>query len=168
MHLTLLNLNETLTPDDHQTHRRYAFQVPSDCQGLLVRVMYTPKYASLEESQALAGAALRRQGADLALHLGESLAARWMADLAAAAETARVANLLTISLDDADGAYRGAAHRHAPDQSLAIGPARAAPGLVRGPLPCGTWTLTLSSHTLVSPQVLVAIQIGAEMASSPA
>ena len=168
MHLTLLNVNETLTPDDHQTHRRYAFQVPSDCQELRIRVSYTPKYVSLEESQALSAAALRRQRADLTQRLGESLAASWTADLAAAAETVPVPNLLTISLDDADGVYRGAAHRHAPDQSLVLGPGGAAPGLVRGPLASGTWTLTLSAHTLVSPQVHVAIQIGAEMASSPA
>jgi len=168
MHVTLLTLNERLTPVDHQTHRRYDFRVPSDCKELRAHVRYTPKYVSREESQVLAVAALRRQRADLAQRLGDALAAGWMADLSAAADSATVANLLTISLDDADGAYRGAAHRHAPDQSLVLGPDVATPGLVRGPLPGGTWTLTLSAHTLVSPQVDVAIQIGAEMASSPA
>ncbi len=123
MHVTLLTLNEHLTPVDHQTHRYYDFQVPS---------------------------------------------ASWTADVAAAAERAAVPNLLTISLYDADGAYRGAAHRHAPDQSLVLGPDAATPGLVRGPLPGGTWILTLTAHTRVSPHVDVAIQIGAEIASSPA
>ena len=166
MHVTLLTLNERLTPVDHQTHRRYDFQVPSDCEELRVHVSYSPKYASLEESQALSAAALRRQRDDLAQRLGDALAASWMADVSAAAEKA-VANLLTISLDDADGAYRGAAHRHAPDQSLVLGSDAASPGLVRGPLPVGTWTLTLSAHTLVSPHVDVAIQIEAETAESP-
>src|SRR5438477_1094863 len=119
MQVTLLTLNERLTPVDHQTHRRYDFQVPSDCEELRVHVSYSPKYASLEESQALSAAALRRQRDDLAQRLGEALAASWIADVSAAAE--KVANLLTISLDDADGAYRGAAHRHAPDQSLVLG-----------------------------------------------
>jgi hypothetical protein len=167
MHVTLLTLNERLTPVDHQTHRRYDFQVPSDCAELRVRVSYTPKYVSREASQVLSVAALRRQRADLAQRLGDALAARWTADLAAVADRAVVPNLLTISLDDADGAYRGAAHRHAPDQSLVLGPDAATPGLVRGPLPGGTWTLTLSAHTLVSPHVDVAIQIGAETAASP-
>jgi hypothetical protein len=167
MHVTLLTLNERLTPVDHQTHRCYDFQVPSDCEELRVHVSYTPKYASFEESQALSAAALRRQRADLAQRLGDALAASWTADQAAAAERAAVPNLLTISLDDAVGAYRGAAHRHAPDQSLVLGLDAATPGLVRGPLPGGTWTLTLSAHTLVSPHVDVAIQIGAEMAASP-
>jgi hypothetical protein len=168
MHVMLLTLNERLTPVDHQTHRCYDFQVPSDCEELRVRVSYTPKYVSRDDSQALSAAALRRQRADLAQRLGDALAATWTADQAAVAERAAVPNLLTISLDDADGAYRGAAHRHAPDQSLVLAPDAATPGLVRGPLPGGTWTLTLSAHTLVSPQVDVAIQIGAVMASSPA
>jgi hypothetical protein len=167
MHVPLLTLNERLTPVDHQTHRCYDFQVPSDCEELRVHVSYTPKYASREESQALSAAALRRQRAALAQRLGDGLAESWRADVSAAADKAAVANLLTISLDDADGAYRGAAHRHAPDQSLVLGPDAATPGLVRGPLPVGTWTLTLSAHTLVSPHVDLTIQIGAEMAASP-
>jgi len=168
MHVTLLTLNEHLTPVDHQTHRYYDFQVPSDCEELRLRVSYTPKYVSLEESHALAVAAVRRQRVDLAQRHDDGLAASWTADVAAAAERAAVPNLLTISLYDADGAYRGAAHRHAPDQSLVLGPDAATPGLVRGPLPGGTWILTLTAHTLVSPHVDVAIQIGAEIASSPA
>ena len=167
MPVTLLTLDERLTPVDHQTHRRYDFQVPSDCEELRVHVSYTPKHASRSESPALSAAALRRQRADLAQRLGDALAESWMADVSAAAEKTAVANLLTISLDDADGAYRGAAHRHAPDQSLVLGPDAATPGLVRGPLPVGTWTLTLSAHTLVSPHVDLAIQIGAETAASP-
>jgi hypothetical protein len=167
MHVTLLTLNERLTPVDHQTHRRYDFQVPLDCAELRVRVSYTPKYVSREEAQALAVAALGRQRADLAQRLDDVLATSWAADVAATAEMATVPNLLTISLDDAHGAYRGAAHRQAPDQSLVLGPDAATPGLVGGPLPGGGWTLTLSAHTLVSPYVDVAIQIGAETASSP-
>ena len=165
MDVTLLIVNERLTPVDHQTHRCYDFQVPAECEELHIRVSYTPKYLSREESRALSVAALRRQQADLVQRLGDTLAANWTADLAASAERAVVANLLTISLDDADGAYRGAAHRHAAEQSLVLGPDAATPGLVRGPLPGGTWTLTLSAHTLVSPHVDVAIQIGAEIAS---
>jgi len=85
VHVTLLTLNERLTPVDHQTHRCYDFEVPSDCEELRVRVSYTPKYVSLEESQALSVAALRRQRGDLAQRLGDALAASWTADLAAAA-----------------------------------------------------------------------------------
>jgi len=82
------------------------------------------------------------------------------------ASTTRVPNLLTISLDDAAGAYRGAGHRHHARQDLLVGVAAASPGLVAGPLPAGQWTLTLSAHTLVTPQCDVSIQIGAETASS--
>ena len=58
MHVTLLSLNERLTPVDHQTHRCYDFKVPEDCTELRVRVSYTPKHVSREESQALSVAAL--------------------------------------------------------------------------------------------------------------
>src|SRR5216683_1702408 len=50
---------------------------------------------------------------------------------------ARVPNLLTISLDDAEASYRGAGHRQANDQRLLLGLASASPGLVAGPLPEG-------------------------------
>src|SRR5919204_240296 len=79
---------------------------------------------------------------------------------------APVPNLLTISLDDARGRYRGAGHRHAPRQEFVVSPRLATPGLVPGPLEAGEWTLTLSAHTLVSPQCEVSIRIGAVTPSS--
>jgi hypothetical protein len=78
-----------------------------------------------------------------------------------------LSNLLTVSLDDASGTYRGAGHRQSNDQHLLLGPAMASPGLVAGPLPPGAWTLTISVHTLVSAQCELSIQIDAETASSP-
>jgi hypothetical protein len=47
-----------------------------------------------------------------------------------------------------------------------LAPDHASPGLVPGPLPAGEWRLTLSVHTLVTPQCGLSIQIGAETASS--
>jgi hypothetical protein len=117
----LLEIYESLTPADNQTHRRYPFAVPPDCTELHFRVRYTPKLAP-----------------------------------------GRVPNLLTISLDDADANYRGAGHRHANDQQLALGLASASPGLVAGALPAGRWVLTLSIHTLVSARVSLRVQIGAD------
>jgi len=78
----------------------------------------------------------------------------------------RIPNLLTISLDDSEGNYRGAGHRHAPDQRLVLASGSASPGLVGGPLPEGGWVLTLSAHTVVSPRVSVSIQIDADAAGT--
>jgi hypothetical protein len=162
----LLDVRERLTPADHQTHRRYGFDVPADCRELRLAVSYAPKWLPAEAAARLRAEARRRQAAALAARIGARIAEQWSADLAADTGGLRIPNLLTISLDDALGAYRGAGHRHAPRQGLVLGLAAASPGLVPGPLPPGEWTLTLSAHTLVSPQCEVSIQIGAETASS--
>jgi hypothetical protein len=161
----LLEVTETLTPADHQTHRRFVFAVPPDCRELRIRVRYAPKHLAERESALLAEAAVVQQTAELATRLGEPLATQWLADLGQRAHPGRIANLLTVSLDDAAGTYRGAGHRQANDQQLALGLAAASPGLVAGPLPPGAWTLTISAHTLVSAQCELSIQIDAEMAS---
>jgi hypothetical protein len=163
--LELLDVHETLTPADHKTHRRYTFEVPADCQALEIHVHYTPKLLSAEDSLAQAEMSLRDQQAALAERVGHAVASRWAADVEPRSAL-RIANMLTISVDDAEGAYRGAAHRQSDDQRLLLGPEAASAGLVAGALPAGAWCLTLSAHTLVSPQCAVSIQIGAEMASS--
>jgi hypothetical protein len=162
----LLEVDETLTPAANQTHRRYAFEVPSNCDELRLWVRYAPKYLAAQESSRLAEAARVQQSAALAERVGEDLAAQWMVDFRRHTQGSRVANLLTVSLDDASGTYRGAGHRHAHDQRLALGLSAASPGLVAGPLPPGAWTLTISAHALVSAQCELSIQIDAVTASS--
>jgi hypothetical protein len=163
----LLDVRETLTPVDQATHRRYAFEVPADCVEVHISVRYAPKWLSGENGRRMATTALVEQTARLAEQLGDpALATRWSTDHADFVRDARVANLLTISLDDATGAYRGAGHRHSDDQRLVLGPEAASPGLVAGPLPAGAWAITLSAHTLATPQCDVSIQIGAEIADS--
>jgi hypothetical protein len=158
----LLAVSETLTRADHQTHRRYPFEVPADCSGLTIRVRYSPKYLSAEESRPLIEAAVASQAATVAPPLMEDWR-RWYLALPA---DLRLGNLLTPSLDDARGAYRGAGHRHAPEQEWLLREAVTPPGLIPGPLLQGTWTLTITVHTLVSAACDLSIQIGAETASS--
>jgi hypothetical protein len=162
----VFDVHDILVPADHQSHRQYQFQVPANSRELEIWVRYAPKVLGKQQSIALAEAALAQQTAALATATGEPLATQWSTDHHPRAKSARVANLLTISLDDANHVYRGAGHRHAPDQHLALGPRIASPGLVVGLLPPGAWTLTLSAHTLVSDQVELSIQIDAEIASS--
>jgi hypothetical protein len=159
-------VRQTLTPADHQTHRRFTFEVPPFCTALEIGVHYAPKRLDHTESMKLAEAALAEQAAQLATRVGPTAATRWAADQRQRAESVSVPNLLTISLDDADGAYRGAGHRQSPDQRFVLRLAEATPGLVPGRLPPGPWRLTLSAHTLMSPHVEVEIQIGAETATT--
>jgi hypothetical protein len=163
---TLLDVHATLTPADQYTHHRYRFDVPPDCIALRIHVRYAPKRPPPADSLRMAEAALIEQTARFRAQVGEALATAWAADQADAVRGGRVANLLTITLDDADGAYRGAGHRHSNDQQFSLTPETATPGLVAGPLPAGTWALTRSAHTLVMPQCAVDIQIGAETAAT--
>jgi hypothetical protein len=160
----LLDVREILTPADHQTHRQYPFSVPAQCARLDLHVRYSPKFISAEESRQLVDRAVARQRTELRERVGQARSDRWASDFEGA--DLRIPNLLTVSLDDAAGAYRGAGHRHTADQRLVLGQASASPGLYAGPLPPGDWTLTLTAHTLVSAQCEVEIQIGEEIASS--
>jgi hypothetical protein len=165
----LLDVHTTLTPADHYTHHRYPFDVPADCSALHIRVRYSPKRPPADESTRMAEVALIEQTARFADQLGDAaLASAWSADQVPAVNGGRVSNLLTITLDDALGAYRGAGHRHSNDQQFVLTADAATPGLVAGPLPNGTWVLTLSAHTLATAQCAVDIQIGADIASRSA
>ena len=80
----LLEVRETLTPADHQTHRRHVFEVPSNCKSLEIHIRYAPKHLPESTSRELANAALRNQAAALANRVGASLA-----DLQAQAKAGR-------------------------------------------------------------------------------
>jgi hypothetical protein len=164
---TLLSTGAVLTPADHQTHRRYAFEVPAACTALHIEVRYAPKYLSVEDSRELQTQAIKAQATALAARVADAgLVADWAGAWTAARDQRRIANLLTLSLDDAQGSYRGAGHRQAAEQHLVLGRLEASPGLVAGPVPAGPWRLTVSVHTLVSARCELSIQIGAETASS--
>ena len=132
---------------------------------LQIHIAYEPKFLGLADSAPLVRNAIQKQTTTFAEVVGPELAAEWGSDAQGAVD-AEVPNLLTISLDDASGAYRGAGHRHDQDQHLVVEPDFASPGLTAGPLHPGQWALTLSTHT-VAAQCDVSIQIGAEIASTP-
>ena len=163
--MNLLSERFVFTRADHQTHRRVYFNVPDGSVRLDLEVRYSPKFVSAEESDRLVRQAVSSQVDAFAPRVGPSLAERWAADFDGA--QLRVPNLLTISLDDAHGVYRGAGHRHTPEQQLSLGPESASPGLIAGALPAGRWRLMLTAHTIASDQCEVEIQIGAVMASRP-
>ena len=61
---------------------------------------------------------------------------------------ATIRNLITIGLFDAHG-FRGAGHRHAPEQEVTLSLHDASPGFVPGPLTPGTWTVELALHAVL-------------------
>jgi hypothetical protein len=160
----ILAVRERLTRADHQTHRRYPFEVPRGCRQLTIEVEYAPKYLPPRESAQLVTATLTEQWQALVRSVGGKLADAWRARLGTAMAGRSVPNLLTISVDDAAGLYRGAAHRQARSQRLIVGERQASPGLVAGHIPRGGWSITLSAHTVASAHCDVSIQIGADTA----
>ena len=170
--IRLLDHTEVLTPANHQTHRRHTFDVPAACSELRIVFEYTPKLLPIPDSAALTRAAVDQHAGFLTRRLSEP---ELVADWRVAAEAVlrdrgmpAIPNLLTISVDDATGTYRGAVHRQPAKQRLFIRQRSASPGLVRGALPAGPWWLTVSVHTLVTPSCTYRVQIGAETASSAA
>jgi hypothetical protein len=164
--LLLLDIHLSLTPADHQTHRRLHFGVPDWCRALFIDVRYLPKRLDREQSRRLTTQALERQAAGFVERVGQTLAQQWAVDQRPRAANRFVSNLVTVSLDDAGGRYRGTNHRRDPEQHLFVGVERASPGLYPGSLPAGSWDLTVSSHTLVSPHCEVVIQIAADSPDS--
>ncbi|MGI8422756.1 MAG: CehA/McbA family metallohydrolase [Chloroflexota bacterium] len=63
-------------------------------------------------------------------------------------QVARIRNLVTLSLYDAQG-FRGAGHRHAPTQTVAVGRREATPGFIPGPINPGRWTVALDLHAVL-------------------
>jgi len=52
-------------------------------------------------------------------------------------------------MDDPRG-YRGAAHRHTPEQEHRLRNADASPGFWPGPIHAGRWRITVSVHAVVT------------------
>lgn len=64
------------------------------------------------------------------------------------AQVGTIRNLLTITLFDPSG-FRGAGHRHAPQQEIVITAGGATPGFLPGRLTPGTWTLEVDCHCVL-------------------
>jgi hypothetical protein len=66
----------------------------------------------------------------------------------APAEVDRIRNLLTLSLFDPRG-FRGAGHRHAPQQEIVIARHEATPGFLPGDLEAGEWLVEIDCHCVL-------------------
>jgi hypothetical protein len=64
------------------------------------------------------------------------------------ARIANIRNLITVSLYDRSG-FRGAGHRHEPEQVITLSLYEASAGFVPGPLVPGRWTVELALHAVL-------------------
>lgn len=69
-------------------------------------------------------------------------------------------NLITLSLDSPEG-YRGAAHRHDPEQLHVLSKNQASAGFLKGKITAGEWRLTLNVHAIVTEECVCKIKIEA-------
>lgn len=135
---TVLDRELHLTPEAEKTQIRLPFAVETDARAMSIDLLYTPKTLDdREKALRLAAQTVDRDAPD----------GREQAD--GLSRFLPLKNLITISLDDANG-YRGAAHRQPSEQHLTLSATTAAPGLYPGKIGAGDWTLTLSVHALVT------------------
>lgn len=137
---TILNVEAQLFPEQSKTTIYHPFTLSAPCEALRIRFSYTPK-ALADEAAA---DALIEEGF-VRYILPEDREALY----ALRGEVKPLVNLLTISLDAPDG-YRGAAHRHDPEQEHIVGTADSAYGFTDGPLLAGTWRVGVSVHAVIT------------------
>ncbi|NEW04816.1 hypothetical protein GK047_02130 [Paenibacillus sp. SYP-B3998] len=140
----LLVVEETLTFVQSQTHVTYSFVVSEQSKKLGIDFNYSPKSLDDERlSKEIIQLSLQKYTVANELKSnGPSFEQNWQRFLP-------LKNLITVSVDDPNG-FRGACHRHDPEQSLYLTQELASPGLMPGPIGSGTWSVTLSIHALVT------------------
>lgn len=149
---SLLDVQGIVTPVCSQSHITYSFPVPPAFTRLNVAYSYDPKrLEDQEQAKELIEQAISRY---VEPHQQPGYLSRWESYLP-------LQNLLTLSFDDPEQ-FRGAAHRHDPEQQLHIGMESASPGLVPGAIRTGLWRVTISMHAVVTEQCRYKLRVWGE------
>ncbi|MBB6733049.1 hypothetical protein [Cohnella zeiphila] len=136
----LIDRMQTLKPEDSRSHIRCPFQLEQSASKMFIHFSYGPKL--LDDRQQ-------------ARELMEECVERYIEPerrslvLGSMDRYFPLSNLITVSVDDPE-TYRGACHRHDPEQQLFLGESASSPGLTKGRLPSGLWSVTLSVHSIVT------------------
>ncbi|GIO54784.1 hypothetical protein [Paenibacillus cineris] len=149
MNTLLVNVQGAVTPECSKTHIAYRFFLAKTGGRMKIDFSYNPK--NLEDGAK--AKMLIEQGLDRYVEdeLREQAKSKWQSHLP-------LKNLITLSVDDPSG-HRGAAHRHDPEQHLFISGLESSPGLSKGALQAGMWTVTLSLHAVVTDDCRYSLQI---------
>ena len=140
MRKILLDITQALWSEQSRTTMYYPFTVSAGCEALRIRFSYAPK-ALADEAAA---DAIIDEGFERYI-LPEDRAA-----LGALREEVKpLVNLVTLSLDAPDG-YRGAAHRHDPEQEHVVRETGSSYGFTDGPLSAGPWRVGVSAHAVIT------------------
>jgi len=136
----LLAIDGEAAPADSGTHIVHRFSLNGPAGKLTIRFAYAPK--RLEDNERARGLIMASIGLYTAEEQKKIVSGNWEKFLP-------LNNLITLSVDDPEG-YRGAAHRQDPEQLLVLSEREASPGLMKGELAAGIWSITLSLHAIVT------------------
>lgn len=129
--MTLFEIRGRITPEKDKMNIKHSFAVPKGVTGLKITYSYSPKTV---ENENEAVEIIKKYFSDYNEKLTKD-----------PREYLPVKNLVTISVDDADG-YRGAAHRQDNDQVHIISEDFASPGFIKGKIGEGQWDIVLNVH----------------------
>ncbi|RED59356.1 hypothetical protein [Cohnella lupini] len=147
----LLDIRGQVTPDDSRQHVVYRFQLDRLTAKIWIRFNYSPKVLEdNERAKSLIIAGIDLYSAPEQKQLLKDAWERYQP----------LTNLITVSVDDPEG-NRGACHRHDPEQLLFLAERDSSPGLTKGKLVAGVWSVTLSLHSIVSEQCSYHLQVWA-------
>ncbi|MCP8971024.1 CehA/McbA family metallohydrolase [Ectobacillus ponti] len=145
--ITLLEASSAVSAASVQSHVAHSFYVPAGVSRLQLSFSYEPEW--LEDRAK----GLEMAQAAVSFYQGEEHTEE------VALSLLPLRNLATLSLADPNG-FRGACHRGGPQQ-LTISEAFASPGLLKGELPAGMWTLTVSMHAIVTDELAYRVAVTA-------
>ncbi|WP_028563583.1 hypothetical protein [Paenibacillus pinihumi] len=135
-----IDIKSAVNPNHSQSHIRYSFPLDRPVKALYLYFEYEPKLLDDNaQGRKLLEQSLERYVLPEQKELALSGIDRYLP----------LSNLITISVDDPNE-YRGACHRHDSIQQLFLSESAASPGLLPGEIITGTWTITLSLHSIVT------------------
>ena len=136
----LIDRTHALKPANSRSHIHCPFRLEKPASKLVIHFSYGPKRLDDRERARK----LMKECIERYVEPERQLVVRGSMD-----RYFPLSNLITVSVDDPE-AYRGACHRHDPEQRLFLAESSSSPGLTKGPLPPGLWTVTLSVHSIVT------------------
>ena len=139
--MTLYEVKGTLMQCCGQSHIRHSFFIEEDLESLHMQLNYDRSWIPEEEAKKQVFDCFLQFTSNYSPKTVEALQESWMM-------FRDVRNLVTLSLDDNEG-FRGASHRGKEDVRISILPDSASEGYIKGIIPKGTVSVTISVHALV-------------------
>lgn len=135
---TILKKEIRITSADEKTNISVPFTIESEAEKLFIDFSYSPK---ILEDDERANALIHEC---LVHDTGE-----FIDEYSDYSEYLPLKNLVTISVDSPFG-YRGAAHRHSPNQSHVLSVGESSAGFISGKIVSGDWRVMINVHAVVT------------------